>query len=515
MSKKKVIQAGICVVLLGAAVSGTAIAEENQEYDSNVPEVVISAKYEYQYDEAREQTIGNLDWQEIHLSEKSTEDYPEMSKSLQKFNDNLSADRKETFDSMLELYESADEYFPENGLSSSDSILLRRADGQVLSFVDYHTDYMGGAHGYYSYTGTSFDAASGKILSLEDVVTDEGSFQEAVKEQLLKHPYSDEFQDLDESLTSYGTEEGDLFSWVLEEDGITVFFNPYAIASYAVGMIHVNISFREYPDLFRDTYKIPEGNYMKELMQYYPEYITLADGEIAQVSISSETEAYEGEEGGYTDYGYYTAYNVTIGDNTLRHDSYFFWEKPFLVHLTDNRTYLYLQLTGDNDYRMVDVVDLSSGNPTFIGSFGGGFGWSYDEEQEASLGILPVDTQHFRLDTKIDLLSSYTGIRYYQVGEDGMPEALEEEYYKDNNYYSRPLVTKIDLDATLPEDNFLPVTIPAGETLDIIKTDGESYVDLRQKDGTLVRLEVNGSGWPHTVNGIDEADCFEELYYAG
>ena len=280
-------------------------------------------------------------------------------------------------------------------------------------------------------------------------------------------------------------------------------------------MIHVNISFREYPDLFRDTYRLSEGNYVKELMQYYPEYITLTDGEIAQVSISSETEAYEGEEGGYTDYGYYTAYNVTLGDNTLRHDSYFFREQPFLVHLADNRTYLYLQLTSDNDYRMVDVVDLSSGNPTFIGSFGGGFGWSYDEEQEASLDILPVNTQHFRLDTKIDLLSSYTGIRYYQVGENGMPEALEEEYYKDNTYYNRPLVTKIDLDATLPEDNFLPVTIPAGETLDIIKTDGESYVDLRQKDGTLVRLKVSGSGWPHTVNGIDEADCFEELYYAG
>ena len=64
------------------------------------------------------------------------------------------------------------------------------------------------------------------------------------------------------------------------------------------------------------------------------------------------------------------------------------------------------------------------------------------------------------------------------------------------------------------------VKLPAGTTFTLYRTDGKSgegetgIVDTKLADGRIVRLNVT-TDYPHLVNGTDENDTFETLYYAG
>lgn len=57
--------------------------------------------------------------------------------------------------------------------------------------------------------------------------------------------------------------------------------------------------------------------------------------------------------------------------------------------------------------------------------------------------------------------------------------------------------------------------LPAGTSLTPYQTDGKTFVDLKTEDGSVVRLNIDVSNLPITVNGIPEDECFEELLYAG
>ena len=226
------------------------------------------------------------------------------------------------------------------------------------------------------------------------------------------------------------------------------------------------------------------------------------------MSISPEWIDYEG----VTNDASHSAYNLTIGEEKLHRENYYYHNRMMLVHAENGNSYLYLELVGDNDWRWIDVIDITTGTPVYVDSFDGGFGYSYEDGQ--SWGYPLTDTSRFRLDTRINLLGTYTGVRYYAVGENGMPQPWDNEYVRASSPMS--LVTTRELTGSDPGDPSKSVTISAGERLDIVKTDGATYVDLMREDESMVRLEVEKSeGWTHTINGIEEMDCFEMLYYAG
>ena len=57
--------------------------------------------------------------------------------------------------------------------------------------------------------------------------------------------------------------------------------------------------------------------------------------------------------------------------------------------------------------------------------------------------------------------------------------------------------------------------IPAGSTFTMLRTDGETYMEMQADDGNVYKLNTNRTGWPWTVNGIAEEECFEGILYAG
>ena len=51
--------------------------------------------------------------------------------------------------------------------------------------------------------------------------------------------------------------------------------------------------------------------------------------------------------------------------------------------------------------------------------------------------------------------------------------------------------------------------------MNFLRTDGETYTDMRMDDGRECRVEVEYNGWGRMVNGISEYDAFDGILYAG
>ncbi|MDR1762144.1 MAG: DUF3298 and DUF4163 domain-containing protein [Bacteroidales bacterium] len=135
-------------------------------------------------------------------------------------------------------------FFGEGDLLESDWRVNREkvTTGRVLftntGIVSYGIDsymYSGGAHGYSSVQYFVFDIKTGKHLTEDDIFT--GNYQEVITRIMLKELSKED--SLEEFYKDKIRPNG---NFKIDETGITYFFNPYEIASYAKGSFEVFIS---------------------------------------------------------------------------------------------------------------------------------------------------------------------------------------------------------------------------------------------------------------------------------
>lgn len=145
--------------------------------------------------------------------------------------------------------------------SSFQSYNVMRADSQVISLRSYNNDYAGGVHGDYAYYGTTFDTMTGEKLKIQDIVADMPSFrQQATKDidKYLQENYSDGlFEDYQDTVEQIWEGE-DGFNWYLNESGIKVIFNPYAVGPFAMGSVTVPLPYSSYASYLNPDYTTPE-----------------------------------------------------------------------------------------------------------------------------------------------------------------------------------------------------------------------------------------------------------------
>lgn len=127
-----------------------------------------------------------------------------------------------------------------------------RCDEAVVSLLSSGESYTGGAHGYAWSAGKTFDPQTGEELSLSDVLKAPELLPAILSEKLLASYDAESFFDSPELLLA--EYEIDAYSWVLTEDGIDFYFNPYEIGPYASGIFAVSVGYEEQPDLFIDRY---------------------------------------------------------------------------------------------------------------------------------------------------------------------------------------------------------------------------------------------------------------------
>ncbi len=156
---------------------------------------------------------------------------------------------------------------------------MSRADSRVLSFSKSTCSWYGGAHPYSYQLGFSFDSADGRMLKLEDAVTDYNAFYREVLTALEKYPDSDYFFDewKDTLKEEFYTEPEPQVNWMIDRDGLSVWFNQYDIAPYAMGPVELHFAAKEYKDLIKQEY-FPDG--IPEVEDSYSPYdkpITVSD----------------------------------------------------------------------------------------------------------------------------------------------------------------------------------------------------------------------------------------------
>ena len=406
-----------------------------------------------------------------------------------------------------------------------------RADSKVLSYCEDYSNFMGGAHGMYGRSGYTYDVATGKKLSLTDVVKlTEDDLIPVLKEKLLEQNDESEYDDLDEKLkgykldseTVYDEETEELtygYNWYLDHDGMHFYFGPYEIAPYAVGAADVVIAYDELPGDVNEEY-LPDEN---------AGYIVTSDIPMVARQWDDESDTglhfvYDTDESSEDyDYGYdCTALTLKKGDKSATaEDEYFTYNyeknyvKQYKVVTADGREYIYVCALTFNDYTDVMVFDISNDDIRLSGVFTCHLVYDTTDEDHAG-EFIPTDPENMYFGQTGDLFGTYTCYGRYVVGSDGMPEPVDSVYKI--SWGSEEATSLKSVKVTMLDDEYNEQgeeTIDAGEHFLPIRTDNSSFVDCRLDDGRLVRLKFTKTDYPSQIDGVNVDDLFEGLVYAG
>ena len=186
-----------------------------------------------------------------------------------------------------------------------------------------------------------------------------------------------------------------------------------------------------------------------------------------------------------------------------------------LVH-TENKNYIYYESASDNDYHMFCGLDINSGKIRQIEEmYSTGFYSEFIEEGFETGTVYKRafnNPENLRLQTRFEILGTRGAVASFKADETNGKLIMTDDAYTFT--YGHDVKNKIPLEAELLPD-MEKTEIPEGTMLSAYQTDGKTYVDLKTENGGIVRLNIDISDWPRTVNGIAEDECFENLLYAG
>ncbi len=474
-------------------------------------EVLSGSGYRSSWNDEYGTTTAIMNYSTARLSDDTASSYPELAKALEAEKRSVVDNIDDSFDLLckeaLEHLEfSKSEYF--TPYESDDEIYVRRADSSILSLLFYSYGYYGGAHGNYAYSANNYNSETGELLTLSDVVTDIDLFAEAVEEELsVRYSKNVDYKDyIGDDISAY-TE------WLLDYNGITVFFSPYAIASYADGAFFVTIPYEGNESFIAPEYaEVPEA-YTTEIPAYVPFYYDLdGDSDIDELTFSrsmNEDDAYQ-------------SYSLSFNGKTVKYDdSFAFDHDAILVHNADGKNYIYIVTEGESGYNDVIVHKITERGISSAGGISAGY--CYNWQADSTEVLLITNPYSFKLESRADVLGTAFAYNTYSVGDDGIPVADSELFYisgtnNDDGTYSFKIKKDIEgeiVDGATGELTGNTKTLKRGETVQYYRTNINSAVDIMAKNGEIVRFEVDLDEYPYTIDGIAIEDIFDEIMWAG
>lgn len=443
---------------------------------------------------------AHIEAPEIKLEEES---FPDLAKALGDYGRSLQDTAKNTdLPEMIDICKEMETSVPEPEenvyLVSEYSTGVVRADTVITSllttrYADYH-----GAHPSTVYMTKNFDSISGQELDIYDVINEDqmDGLPELIADTLLgEYPEVDFYEP--ENLT--GTVDDLLgmnsdLTFTLDYSGITFYFSAYDLAPYAYGPQFVTFRYEDYPDLVKTEYQQAPDNYIYPLNSYGSNI--LPDGRELELHIFAFGEEYaEGYtidtalEGNKASYEIYDAFDVT----------------PWLVHFNDN-DYMYVEWSTFNDYGMISVFDLNGSKVETPQEFPG------------SLPGSPTNPENMKIRRRGDLLSTVGTFCYYSVGNDGMPVALTDYEFINSEVeltLKQDLTCECRSDFDAPEDAAEETLAKGTRIRFYAQNEKEGWVDCVLPDGRYVRIYVDCSDYPRTVDGKDIELLFDGLFWAG
>lgn len=523
----------------GTDASGQGDAQGVQHIPLTVAEYSLSATKPDSY-----ATMAQCDYFTLELDAETAKQYPALQRAL------VQAAKDETAHAQKSIAELSAEYQEltadwseyEGYMTETVKPHVMRADSRIVSVLCNFQDYHGGAHGYYYSYGLNYDVASGRELKLSDVVLKKEKFIELVRDKFEEKYANDSYMltNAGEYLSSLGDEEYASTPWIMDSESITLFFAPYVLGTYADGAQEVSIYFDEAPELFAAKYLDTCADYVIPLLPARSYEANAGGGKRVAVDVDFD---YNDEYGGY-------AREYVIGNTRIRPEGYSYSSDSYIV-VAGGKHYLYTFSSAENDYSMLEVVDvdtksLDESRTENAGLGGVDYTWDEGDSYDTSClrGPAFTDPSDVALSRRLEVLGTTNGYRSCHVGADGYPAANDELYTIITSFAIR---AKKDLKLDVVDASGKKTgtkTVPAGTYLFDMRTDGETFVDLQTIDASalgindesewkyfqiadrstdhinltkpIYRVHIDHSdGWPYHVNGVEEDSLFEGIMYAG
>ena len=245
-------------------------------------------------------------------------------------------------------------------------VIMRRADDAVVSYLEMEYTNGAGAHGMYGWQGVNFNTMTGEEIALSDVVKDMGRFTDILIAQLKKEHPDATFFDMEKQVRKYALM--DKLNWTLDPRGVTVYFNPYAIAPYAEGLLQTTVLFQEQPQLFNEAYLETAEAYAQPFSGYYPLVTSLKD--------NGRRDVLSVDEG---------VNKVTVFDLPLTK------LQPILVHMANKDNYLYIDGQTAEGNRQTLVLKVEKGKAHHVATLPYTF--------MHTIAVSPAEQQYWRFMT--------------------------------------------------------------------------------------------------------------------
>ena len=284
-----------CEFFLDVVYDGSKITLEIADADQpgTKKEIVFSAVSHPVSFSKDDTVLMTANYLEIQLDDETKEAYPALVDAVDRFNID---EETMTIDTVSRWSEDDLEYFPYDwGISyQSERSFYPSRQKDVLSFGTGIYTFLGGAHGFQSYSGINIDPKTGDEVALSEVISDPAALKDVIFEELLAQnddladvyttnegETSDKdilFENLDKALA----DDGWALSWTVTDEGIAVYFPDYFLGYYALGSRLVAVRYVDHPALFTDKYsynvypesEIAETPKILELAETEPEELT-------------------------------------------------------------------------------------------------------------------------------------------------------------------------------------------------------------------------------------------------
>ena len=481
------------------------------EPDTPPPVIGLTSDSDSHYDDDLNATVNSMGTLLPGADAETRENYPELAAALDRF-------REDAYNTAWEEYQAREEELPEfiemggNGgnyeLYGQTSVLVRRADAKAVSLLTLYAEYVGGPHVNYSYDASNFDAVTGEEIALESLLTDEGA--ETLNERIGKE-LDELYPDFTpgQRVAEYELED---YTFSIEPDGVTFWFNPGEIAGTGIGLLTVRLYFHRDEDILDDTYDSAGSSWFVELGEDVYQFIDAA-GSVESVDVVSMLNELEKEEDVHDVHAFYA--HVPHGDYVVL--------SMEVVTMHSNREVRVYRSDGELIQRL---------KKTSLGSFfypelpeeDDDIDWDDYDFYDVSL-TNPDDTQ---LCTVANLFGCWEVGGSYRMTGDGF--RLEDDLLYDASLYGDGYTLTLLQDFTVSRcnpDNWLyvtgeEITIPEGTEVQAVAADPEETTayfrvtdDAGLTDDNREFIFALSYDDAYTVNGIEETDLFDGILYAG
>ena len=476
---------------------------------SDIPPLLSSVQLfrSYDYDTAENDDgsiLATASWEQLSLAPVTEANHPGLASSLKLFNENIRLEAEADLRELAELGRS-------HPVSDGDPygvtirILVKRSDEKALSLlIQKKVDDVDSTRT--TYDSVVYSPDTGEVLPITQMIYSEGALLEAFVREFTMH-YQNTYVSEPEVTFGKVLSENKI-PWVLEPAGLTFYMSPGTYADPSEGLLKINLPF----------------SYNSEL---YPGDITDAPDSYVIPFCAEETLQIPALNGGmrldawvtYDEYNvYYEALHVQLDATQYDFersgiDADFYFVKSF------DRKLLVVDSSQVGSHGDFTIFSLESdGRVLFQANLEGESlnGAYYTADGYGDFVF--TDPECFLLSSKIDNLSTYTGIRLFSFDGGIVPQPADQAYLALCDF---KLTLKRDLDLDLLYNETrrptgTKVTVPEGTELSFVRTDRSGFVEMTDGNGLYVRVNLDSpASYPPKINGIPADELFDGIMYAG